>query len=91
MFGGGDEHEVWIARAQNEAVRIDVLSPVGAAPALPTTSAIQGDIKACSARDKDFLRIARVDERFVNVIEMLRGAVFIAEETHGIDLDPALS
>ena len=84
MFGGCDEHDVWIARVQNETVRINVLGPIGAGPALPATATIRADIKPGPTRDKDFLGIARVDERFVNVIKMLRGAVFVAEKADGI-------
>src|SRR5437899_8764398 len=84
VLGGCDEHDIRVAWVQNETVRIDVLSPIRAGPALPATATIRADIKHGATRHKDFLGIARVDERFVNVIKMLRGAVFVAEKADGI-------
>src|SRR5713226_2161951 len=88
VFGGGDENDIRIARIQDETIRINILSPVGAGPSFPAISAIQSDIKSGATRNEDFLGIPRVNERLVNVIEMLRGAVFVTEITHGIELGP---
>ena len=91
MFGGRDEHSIRIARTPNETIGINVGRPFGAGPSLPVRSAIESDVKPGAAGDEDFLRIARVDERPVNVVEMLHGTVLIAQEPDGVQLAPTFS
>src|SRR5215831_4125825 len=91
VFGGCDEHDVRIARVQNETVRINILSPIRTCPAFPATAAIRRHIKPGAPRHKDFLGITGIDERFVNIIKMLGRAVLVAEKADGIQLCPSLS
>ena len=75
VLRSGDKHEVGIARMPNEPIGINVRGPIGAGPAFPTRSASEGDIESGAAGNENLLRVARVDERAMNIIKMLDGPI----------------
>ena len=91
VFGGRDEHEIGIFRIPRKAVGIDIGSPLRASPALPAAAAGFRYVNAGAAGDENTVRIARIDQAAVHIIEVLHGAVLVLVQADGVQLAPVFS